>query len=54
MPSDGQKLDIRKRSQLQRTRADAAATTEAGHPLPGNWDCYVEKCSKSVQGMPHI
>jgi hypothetical protein len=54
MPSDRQKLDIRKRSQLQRKRADATATTEAEHPCLENWDFDLEKCSKSVQGTFHI
>ena len=30
------------------------ATTEAGHPLTRNLDCYLEKYSKSVQGTFHI
>jgi hypothetical protein len=55
MPSGEQKPDIRKRSQLQRARADATATTEAGHPPPRNLGLLpakmFQKCARNVSHL---
>jgi hypothetical protein len=50
VPSGEQKLDIRKRSQLQRARADATATIRSTEPSPRKLGPFLQKCSKSVQG----